>query len=198
LEPHKGVADLLAAARAARLRLLIVGDGSLRGAVEAEAAARPGEVELVPWSDHDDLPRLMRRMHTLALPSIETVQSNVLPWMRIPLREQFGRVLVEAMACGVPCVATRVGEVAEVIADAGLLVEQQRPDQLRQALARLRDDPELAARLRRRAIERAAQFGWDQIAATVCATWRELTTELKQDVRRTDATRTAAALSAAR
>jgi glycosyltransferase involved in cell wall biosynthesis len=157
-----------------RSRLVIVGDGSQRALVEAEAAARPGEVELVPWSNHDDLPVLLRRMHVLALPSIEIVQHNVLPWMRVPLREQFGRVLVEAMACGIPCVATSVGEVAEVIADAGLIVEQNRADQLESALARVRDDRELAARLRRSTIERSGHFDWDHIAAGLHAAWRQL------------------------
>ncbi len=194
LEPHKGLADLLAAARGAHLRLLIVGDGSLRGEVEAEAAARPGQVELVPWSDHDELPALLSRMHVLALPSIEIVQHHVLPWMRVPLREQFGRVLIEAMSCGVPCVGTRVGEVAEVIANAGLLVEQNRPDQLQAALARMRDDRELAARLRCSAIERGSQFGWDHIAAEVCAAWRELT----KDKRHADSLLRAPVLTAAR
>ncbi len=174
LEPHKGISDLLAAARGARARLLIVGDGSLMGAVQAEVTARPGEVELVPWSDHEELPGLIRRMHVLALPSIEIVQRNMVPWMRVPLREQFGRVLVEAMSCGVPCVATRVGEVTEVIADGGLLVDQNRPDQLQQAFVRLRDNHLLANHLRRCAIDRATHFGWDQIATDVVAAWREL------------------------
>ncbi|MHB8532097.1 MAG: glycosyltransferase, partial [Solirubrobacteraceae bacterium] len=175
LERHKGIADLLAAVRGAHMRLLIVGDGSLRSEVEAEADARPGEVELVPWSDHDDLPAYLGRMHVLALPSIEIVQrNNLLPWSRVPLREQFGRVLIEAMACGVPCVATRVGEIAEVIADGGLIVEQNRPDQLQAALTRLHGDRRLLARLRSCALERAAHFGWVQIAAEVSAAWREL------------------------
>lgn len=174
LEAHKGIAGLLDAARRAHTRLLIVGDGSLVGKVQAEAAARPGEIELVPWSDHEELPTLLRRMHVLALPSIEIVQRHMLPWIRVPLREQFGRVLIEAMSCGVPCVATRVGEVAEVIADGGMLVEQNRPDELAGAFARLRDDPVLAARLRLRAIDRARYFAWDRIAIEVSAAWREL------------------------
>lgn len=176
LEPHKGIADLLAATRATATRLLVVGDGSLGDAVRAEAEARPGEIELVPWSSHDDLPGLLRRMHVLALPSVEVVQRNVLPWIRVPLREQFGRVLVEAMSCGVPCIVTRVGEMAEVIGDAGRIVAPGDPAQLAAALATLRDDPAEVARLRAAALQRARRFAWDQIAREVHSTWRDLTT----------------------
>lgn len=174
LEVHKGIADLLAASREAQSRLLIVGDGSLRDTVKAEAAARPGMVELVPWCDHDELPAVLRRMHVLALPSVEIVQRNLLPWMGVPLREQFGRVLVEAMSCGVPCVTTRVGEMAEVIGDAGLLVDQHQPDELATALVRLRDDSRLLDELRVRGLRQAARFSWRQIAAEVVAAWQGL------------------------
>ncbi|GAC1519824.1 MAG: glycosyltransferase family 4 protein [Thermoleophilaceae bacterium] len=175
LEPHKGIADLLEAVRDTQSRLLIAGDGSLRPMVEAESRSRPNEVTHIRWTSHRELPALLQRMHVLALPSIEVVQRNVLPWVGVPLREQFGRVLVEAMACGVPCVATRVGEVAEVVAGGGRLVEPGRPDQLGRAFAEIRDDPELAGHLRRAALERAATFDWEHIAAEVHAVWRELT-----------------------
>ena len=174
LEPHKGIADLLAASRAIGSRLLIVGDGSLAGAVRAEAAARPGEVELVAWSDHDELPALLRRMHVLALPSVEVTQRNVLPWIRVPLREQFGRVLVEAMACGVPCVVSRVGEMAEVVGAAGEVVEPGDGGGLAAALTRLRDDVDHATSRRAAALQRAELFDWDRIAADVRDAWRQL------------------------
>lgn len=181
LEPHKGIAELLATSRAIGSRLLLVGDGSLAGAVRAEAVVRPGEVQLIPWSGHDELPALLRRMHVLALPSVEITQRNVLPWVRIPLREQFGRVLVEAMSCGVPCVVTPVGEMAEVIGDAGEVVE---PEGLAAALTRLRDDAEYAANLRTAALERAELFDWDHIARDVRHGWRELVTGSRQSLSR--------------
>lgn len=175
LEPHKGVADLLAASRAAGSRLIVVGDGSLAGAVRAEATARPGAVQLVAWSSHDDLPALLRRMHVLVLPSVEVTQRNVLPWIRVPLREQFGRVLVEAMSCGVPCVVTEVGEMAEVVGDAGEVVGPGDPDGLAVALARIRDEPDRAARLRQAALKRAELYDWNHIAGNVHDAWCELT-----------------------
>jgi glycosyltransferase involved in cell wall biosynthesis len=174
LEPHKGIADLLTAARTTGSRLLIVGDGSLRDIVRAEARARPGEVELRPWSSHDALPALLRRMHVIALPSIEVTQRNLFPWISVPLREQFGRALVEAMSCGVPCIVTDVGEMAEVIGGAGMVMAPADPGRLAAALAALRDDPDRAATLREAALKRAELFDWRGIARDVRATWRSV------------------------
>ncbi|HZC28117.1 MAG TPA: glycosyltransferase family 4 protein, partial [Gaiellaceae bacterium] len=123
LEPWKGIADLLDARDRLGCRLLVVGDGSLRTWLEAEAARRGGAIDIVPWASHDELPHLLARMHALAFPSREIVQRNVLPWIKVPLREQFGRVLVEAMASGVPTVSYRVGEIPHVVGDAGLVVD---------------------------------------------------------------------------
>jgi glycosyltransferase involved in cell wall biosynthesis len=174
LERHKGLADLLAAADRLGCRLLLVGDGSQRSWLEREAAQRPGRVELVPWVDREHLPEVITRMHVLTLPALPIVQRNVLPWVGIPLREQFGRVLLEAMACGVPVVGSRVGEIAHVIGPAGLIFPPGDVTAMTDALARLRDDSQLALALARAGIERAADSGWDRIAARVHQLWQGL------------------------
>lgn len=174
LEPHKGIADLLAACDLADCRLLVVGDGSLRPWLEAEAARRDGRIELRPWASHAELPGLLGRTHALALPSIGIVQRNVLPWVGIPLREQFGRVLVEAMACGVPVIGTDVGEISYVVGRGGLTVPPNDPAALAEALRSIRDRPRLAAELRRSGLERAAEFGWDRIAETMEDAWLQV------------------------
>jgi len=176
LEPHKGLYELLAARDRLDCRLLVVGDGSLRGSLAAEAARRPDRIEVLPWVSQDELPALLGRVHALAVPSVEVVQRNVLPWVGVPLREQFGRVLVEAMACGVPVVASEVGEIPYVLGASGLLVPPTAPVALADALAFLRDRPEHAAELARAGVRRAALFDWRRIADDVYAAWKTAST----------------------
>ncbi|MFB9235616.1 glycosyltransferase family 4 protein [Plantactinospora siamensis] len=172
LEPHKGIRDLLCAGELLDCDLLLVGDGSLRPEVERAAARRPGRVTLRDWADHATLPGLIGRMDALVLPSVELVQRNVLPWVGIPLREQFGRVLVEAMACEVPVVGSEVGEIPYVIGPAGLTYPAGNATALVDRLAQLRDDPELARKFAALGRERAVgEFGWDRIAQTLCRIW---------------------------
>ena len=174
LEPHKGIGDLLQAGRRLDCDLLFVGAGSMTPDVEREVAARPGRVELHPWVSHDDLPGLLARTDVLALPSVEVIQRNVAPWIAIPLREQFGRVLVEAMACGVPVVGSDVGEIPYVIDTAGLVFPAGDAAALTDRLAQIRDDAVMARKLGRAGYERAQQFGWVRIADRMCEIWQSL------------------------
>jgi glycosyltransferase involved in cell wall biosynthesis len=68
----------------------------------------------------------------------------VLPSRSIPSwKEQFGRVLIEAMSCGVPVVGSRCGEIPNVIGDAGLLFDEEDVDGLRAHLCVLMEQPRL-------------------------------------------------------
>jgi glycosyltransferase involved in cell wall biosynthesis len=185
LEEHKGMADLVAARDRLGCRLLLVGDGSLRPWLEEQAALRPGEIELLPWADRALLPGLMARMHALALPSIAIVRKNVAPWMRVPLREQFGRVLIEAMSCGLPVVASGVGEIPHVLGSNGVLIPPRDPAALAEALAGLRDHPESAREFARLGMARAACFDWERIADQLLVSWRGVAAGPAHAARRT-------------
>ncbi|GDY33548.1 glycosyltransferase family 4 protein [Gandjariella thermophila] len=175
LEPHKGVHDLLRATEVLDCHLLVVGEGRLRDDVQRAAARRPGKIHLKPWLDHAALPSVLAQMDVLVLPSVEIVQRNIVPWIGIPLREQFGRVLVEAMACGIPVVGSDVGEIPHVIADAGLTFPAGNVAALTDRLTQLRDNPDLARRLATNGRRRAeTEFGWAHIAGSLCQTWTEL------------------------
>jgi glycosyltransferase involved in cell wall biosynthesis len=75
------------------------------------------------------------------------------------------------MATGLPVVATDVGEIPHVVGGAGLVVRARDVDALAGALARLRDEPALAARLGAAGIARARRFRWDSIAQALQEAW---------------------------
>jgi glycosyltransferase involved in cell wall biosynthesis len=106
------------------------------------------------WIGREELPPLYRSSGMLVLPSV---------W-----EEPFGIPLIEAMASGLPVVATRVGGIPEVVEHGvtGLLVPPDKPDALAGAIMELLADPgrarQLGAAGRRRAEER---FSWDGVTA---------------------------------
>lgn len=125
-------------------RLLVVGEGPERAAIErAVDQAGAGRWVHLPGA-RADVPRLLGAFDTFALPS----NSEGLPL-----------VLLEAMAAGLPIVATRVGGIPDVVEEGttGLLVPPSDPEALRERLARLRADPALAAGLGQRARQAALQ-----------------------------------------
>lgn len=164
LVAEKG-ADLLLRAAAdlpEGVRVLIVGDGPERRSL-ARLAAELGiseRVEFVGSVPGQRVPELLRGMNVLVLPS--RTRSN---W-----KEQFGRILVEAMACGVPVIGSDSGEIPNVIGDAGLVFPEDNADVLRDHLEGLRRDPhrchELARAGRQRVLDRFTQ---QQIAR---ASWK--------------------------
>ena len=92
--------------------------------------------------------------------------------------EQFGRILIEAMACGVPVVGSDCGEISNVVGDAGLIFPEENAGALREHLMRLMREADLWADLARRGRERVlAHFTQAQVAAQIVAVYREMTNE---------------------
>ena len=93
------------------------------------------------------------------------------------LSEGLPTVVCEAMACGRPVVATAVDGTPEIVRDGetGILVPPREPRPLADALARVLDDPELAARMRSRAFQISAEtYTWDANAAAYISIYEEL------------------------
>jgi len=135
------------------LRLVVVGDGPHRDAVEALPAGVRERVRMLGAVPNVDLPPISAACDLYAGPSVGG--------------ESFGVVLVEAMAAGLPVVASDTPGYDEVIRDErdGLLVPTRDPAALAGALARVLGDPALAERLRSAGRERAAVFDWTVVVA---------------------------------
>lgn len=154
MAPPKGHAVLLEALAALDVpfEATLVGDGPERPAIESLATrlGLDGRVRFTGALPADRTLELYREAHVFCLPSFA---------------EGLPVVFMEAMAAGVPVVASRASGTPELVEDGvtGLLVEPGEPQQVAQALARLAADPELRRRLARAGRERV-EADYDQRA----------------------------------
>ncbi|HSU65673.1 MAG TPA: glycosyltransferase, partial [Tepidisphaeraceae bacterium] len=122
-------------------RLVVVGTGPLEAELDTLAASLglADRVKRVGFIPHEQTPDYLSALDVLVVPS-ET-QPN---W-----KEQFGRVVIEAMACGTPVVGSDSGEIPKLIADTGggLVFKERDPEDLARQLSLLARDPALRARL---------------------------------------------------
>lgn len=153
LVPVKGVDTLLrAATTSARVRLTLVGDGPQRAELEALAQRLGAPVTFEGPAPTDAVPALLHAHHVLALPS------RVLPSGRT---EGTPRVLLEALAAGLPAVATAVGGAPALLAGGGgVLVPPDEPAALARALDELAADPKRLSVLAEAAAARAPELDW--------------------------------------
>jgi glycosyltransferase involved in cell wall biosynthesis len=158
LVAEKGL-DLLidAAAGLERVALRFVGNGPLREELERRARDRRVVLQVDTTVKHEEMAAAYASFDVLVLPSRTTPT-----WV-----EQFGRVLVEALTCGVPVVGSDSGEIPWVIGltGGGLVFPEDDVGALREALVRLRDSPALRRALAQRGRERSrAEFSVEAVA----------------------------------
>ncbi|WP_139173476.1 glycosyltransferase family 4 protein [Geodermatophilus telluris] len=169
LTPRKGVVDLLTAARLLRERgvaheLWLLGGTPDEGpAAEAEVrAVLDADVRVLGTRPPEQMPAAFADADVFCLPSW---------WEAMPLS------VLEAMAAGLPVVASDVGDIGRAVADGvtGYVVPAKDPDQLAAALERLLVDPELRRRMGAAGRERVkAMFSSDVTAREVSALYRRL------------------------
>jgi glycosyltransferase involved in cell wall biosynthesis len=166
LEPVKGGDLFLQALREVRarhpqVRAIIVGEGSRREALAALAKELRLSDAVTFTGYREDIPDLMHAFTVYALTS---------------RNEGLGRTILEAMACGVPVVATRVGGVPEVVEDgiSGLLTSPDDTGALAAAMLDALVDPELRRRLSEGGLRRVQHFTLDRMVDQTAALYEEL------------------------
>lgn len=152
LLPMKGLPDLLAAMKhlSTSFRLSIVGNGPdlprLQQVVQyLEIGSR---VDFHPAVSSSEVADVFFGVDVLVLPSRTTAF-----W-----KEQYGRVLIEAMACGTPVIGSSSGAIPEVLGDTGLVFPEGNPGALADCIKRLGNDADFYSRLSAKGMERANQF----------------------------------------
>jgi glycosyltransferase involved in cell wall biosynthesis len=147
---EKGLLDLILALVAlAKTILVIVGEGPERTRLERAAQARgiSDRVRFVGGFEYIQMARVYSIADVFCLPSLST------PYWQ----EQFGMVLVEAMACGVPVLSTATGSIPEVVGDAAVLVPAYAVEQLREGIASLLEERERRDALAAAGLQRVAE-----------------------------------------
>lgn len=149
--PEKGVSDLVAAFAAlpSDSVLLLVGDGALRGEIEAQALSLGvmGRVVMAGFVPRSETARFYQAMDVMVLPSRSSAK----------LAEQFGNVLAEAMLCGTTVVGSTCGAIPEVIGEGGLVFPEGDSNALAEMLRRLREDVSLRRTLADRGLKRSLE-----------------------------------------
>lgn len=139
--------------------LTVVGDGPARPELEAQAArlGLSGRVAFVGWRGRDELPGLYQTADVFVLPSRDEGMPNV---------------VLEAMACGLPVVATDIPGSRDLVVDGetGVLMAVDDTAALHAALAQLAADPQARQRMGTAGRQRVAEhFSWGAVAAAYLA-----------------------------
>jgi D-inositol-3-phosphate glycosyltransferase len=181
IEPLKGVDTLIRA-------MAIVKQRCKRFVCPHYLAIIGGDPEGHPERDTDEMGRLQALCKSLGLDDIVLFLGkrgqNTLPYyysaaevVVMPSHyESFGMVALEAMACGTPVIASRVGGLAYLVreGETGFFVTAQDPEALAEKLRLMFVDHEMRARMGTQAVAYAQRFRWEVIADEIAAVYRQM------------------------
>jgi glycosyltransferase involved in cell wall biosynthesis len=168
--PGKGLnilADALTKLRDEEWQLLVVGDGSERESFTKQLsdAGLLDRTKFTGAVSYELTPEYFQEIDVLVIPTQTTER----------IREQFGRVIVEAMACGVPVIGSTCGAIPEVIGEAGLVVPEGEGTLLAEAIKRLLADEEMKTRFSRLGRARVEEnYSWDRVAKITYALYQHV------------------------
>ena len=176
LDPRKGFAIMVDAFRSLAtshqdLVLVVAGDGPDRGALRRLPPPIRGRVVMLGNVPHDRLPSFHAACDVFCAPATG--------------RESFGIVLVEALAAGLPVVASDIPGYREVVRDGvdGLLTSPRDSRAVAAAVARILEDADLSKRLSEAGRETANRYSWDTVAGEIEAVYLEVVSQKRGPAR---------------
>lgn len=158
---EKGVQDLLRALKLAntndQFRVLIVGDGPYRAQLQqlAQELGLTSQVHFIASVPSTQVPLYLQAVDAMCLPSL--TRSN---W-----KEQFGRIIVEAMAAQCVVIGSSSGEIPTVIQDAGLVFQEGHPEDLARCLQQLAIDSDTLTTIKAKATQRVRTHFTNEVLA---------------------------------
>ncbi|MGB3758947.1 MAG: hormogonium polysaccharide biosynthesis glycosyltransferase HpsO [Rivularia sp. (in: cyanobacteria)] len=158
--PEKGIMtliDALVKIKDKSWKFLLLGRGELKDEIlqKSEEKGIKDRIILIESVPHDQVADYINLMSTLILPSETTYKFKTLT--SVGWKEQFGHVIIEAMACKVPVIGSDSGEIPHVIGDAGLIFPEGNVEELANRLEQLIDNTDLT--------ENLAQMGYAKAMA---------------------------------
>jgi len=169
LTAEKGLSDLVDALVRLphHVNLVFIGTGPQREelARQAEALGVGARIRFIPSQRPAELSRMMSGLDAFALVSRTTAR-----W-----KEQFGRVIIEAQACGIPIIGSDSGAIPKVVGPGGLIVRERSPDQIASAVLRLEGDANLRNQLARAGRAQVAEkYTWRHISDRLLEIYRSV------------------------
>jgi len=168
LKKIKGLGYLIEAmpeilAKFPQAKLILIGEGPERKKLEFQIArlGLQDRVELKGKLTNQAIPEELQKAEVFVLPS---------------LSEGLGISILEAQACGVPVIASKVGGILDIIEDrkTGILIEPKNPRQIAQAIIKIFSQPEFAQKLIQNAKDDLKKYDWQNIAQKINRIYQEL------------------------
>ncbi len=157
LVPEKGLTLLMNVLERLEVpwRVLFVGTGEMERELQNWSKLHPNQVRICTDVRHNEVAQYLNAMDVLVAPS--QTKKN---W-----REQFGRMLIEGLACGVPVIGSDSGEIPYVIGQAGVVVGEKDESAWVGAISELITNPAKREELRERGLEKVhTEFSWEIVA----------------------------------
>lgn len=157
LAEKKGVSYIIEAMKLIDAKLIIVGDGPLREKLEKQAKSQGEKIEFWGAKTHTELKEIYASADIFVAPSVTAKDGD---------QEGFGLVMLEAMASGLPVVASDSGGISQLITDNvnGLLCEEKNVEHIAETINLILSDEQLASKIICNAAKSIQKYDYSNIA----------------------------------